>query len=398
MGEARRWPGLWVLGNRKRRAAGIPLLLGMAGLAGSALLAGQAGAAEVVAARPGAPSATEGTLNGVTCVSGKDCVAVGQELTSRRAQKNLAEKWNGTRWSAVNPPQPAGSRGGTLNAVSCPSAKNCIAVGDYFKLGKTIPQADRWNGSKWTSTMVPAPASSGVVALDGVACVSAGNCWASGQAGRLTLVEHWNGNKWSRVSSPSPHPAKPNLLSGMACPGAHECWAVGLTFPGNFSGSLTERWTGSKWTVVRTPTAKTGELAGDACARTSACMAVGISNNLFPIAQRWTGSAWVATTVPKFSGEKNGDLTAVACPSRAACVAVGNFFQGKVATVLAEKWNGSKWAATKAKAPAGSSFATLQGVACTSARNCWAAGEFFGHGSASFLLIEHWNGKAWSVS
>jgi hypothetical protein len=51
MGEARAMLGGLARGHRRRRAAGMPLLLGIAGLAMSALLAVQAGAAEAIAAR-----------------------------------------------------------------------------------------------------------------------------------------------------------------------------------------------------------------------------------------------------------------------------------------------------------------------------------------------------------
>lgn len=397
MGDARVLPGGMARDIRRKRAAGVPLLLGMVGLTVSALLAGQADVVAAVAAGPVTARAAAGQLNGVTCVSAKSCVAVGESVNSKHVQANLAEKWNGTRWSATSPPQPSGSIGGGLNAVSCTSTRNCIAVGGYFKPGKTIPQADRWNGSKWTSTAVAAPTSPGSADLDAVACVSASNCWAAGQAGTATLIEHWNGRKWSLAKSPSPHPTE-NVLSGVACAGGRECWAVGLTFPGHYSGSLTERWNGSKWAVVSTPTAKTGELAGDACASTSACMAVGIGNSLFPIAQRWTGSKWAATTVPKVSGEQNGELRGVACPGHAACIAVGSYFQGKTTAALAEKWNGSKWAAVKPKSPAGSTYASLNGAGCAGASDCWAVGGYLGSGPGSFLLIEHWNGKSWSVS
>jgi hypothetical protein len=382
-------------GGRGRRAASVPLILGGAGLAVSVLVAGQAGAA--VAAPRAAASAAQGNLNGVTCVSSKDCIAVGRAVGSNGLGHNLAEQWNGKKWSAAVPPGPARSKGSFLESVSCTSARNCIAVGAYGKSGDvTSPQADRWNGKKWSAVKVAVP--KGSSSLGAVACASPSDCWAAGAAGDLTLIEHWNGKKWSKAKSPSPHPAKPNVLSGIACPGARECWAVGYTFPTNFTGSLTARWNGKKWAAASTPTSKSGQLIGDACAATSACLAVGIGNSLFPIAQHWTGSAWKTTTVAKVSKEKSGELNGVACHGRAACVAVGSYFQGKITQILAEKWNGSRWSAVTAKGPAGTNFASLNGAACSSAGNCWAVGIYFGKGSASFPLIEHWNGKSWKKS
>ncbi len=368
----------------------------MAGLAASLLLAGQAGAVAATGPRPAAGSGAQGQLSGVSCVSAKECVAVGLAISSKEVRTGLAEKWNGKHWSRMSAPEPAGSTGSTLNAVSCATARSCMAVGAHYKPGKTLPEADRWNGSKWTSTTVPAPGA-GSDTLDAVACLSATNCWASGSAGDLTLVEHWNGKTWSTTHSPSPNPAKPNLLSGLACASTRECWAVGLTFPASDGGTLTEKWDGGKWAVQTTPSSKAGQLLGDSCASTSACMAVGIGNSLFAIAQRWTGSKWVTTSVPKVSGEKDAELQAVACPARTACVAVGSYYNGTATTLMAQKWNGSSWAAMKVPGPSGTTYASLSGAACTSASNCWAVGYYLGTGSAAFPVIRHWNGTTWSA-
>ena len=80
-----------------------------------------------------------------------------------------------------------------------------------------------------------------------------------------------------------------------------------------------------------------------------------------------------------------GELHAVWCTGASNCVAVGdNFSQGG--------GNGEP-----TPNPTGASFTFLQGVACTSGSNCWAAGEW-GSPTGPRTLIEHWNGRAWSVT
>ena len=113
----------------------------------------------------------------------------------------------------------------------------------------TLPTAERWNGTKWSVLTVPAPTGTTDAYLSAVACVSGTDCWGAGASMDSTLAEKWNGSKWSIVASPSPSAGKPNVLTGVACPSARECWAVGYTFPGSLSGSLIERWNGSKWAV-----------------------------------------------------------------------------------------------------------------------------------------------------
>ena len=368
----------------------------------AATLAAAALAAATTAAglpRPGGPAtAVAGDLYGVACASATACVAVGQRSsTSSGPGGTLAEKGNGTTWSVVSSPNPTGSDGARLYAVTCTSATNCLAVGEYSTAShSTLPMAEKWNGTKWSLVTVPAPTGATSAYLEAIACTSASNCWASGGNSDNTLAERWNGTKWSIVSSPTPNPGKPNVLSGIACPSASECWAVGYTFPGNFTGSLTEKWNGSKWSVVTTPSSASGELIGDSCPSTSACMAVGIGNNLFVLGQRWTGTKWVNAAPVTPSGASTSQLNAVACTGAKSCESVGVYNQSSTNPTLGESWNGTKWSVQTMPAISGSTYATLQGISCTSASNCWATGESISSSSTSPLL-EKWNGSAWKV-
>jgi hypothetical protein len=371
-------------------------MLAGAGLAAGSVLAG--GASAAVAAPPVVTAAAAGTLSGVSCASAKNCMAVGGRLGTRKGPgSSLAERWNGKKWSVVATPEPAGAHGGTLYSVTCTSTRNCVA-GGLFDTSAHSPRAvaEHWNGRKWSVTAVPVPKGSSASYLFATACSSATTCWAAGASGNSTLIERWNGKKWSRVSSPSPHPAKPNVLNGLACASARECWAVGYTFPGADSGSLTEAWNGKSWKAVSTPSSKAGELVGAACARPAACLAVGIGNNLFALAQRWTGHGWVSTPTPKPSGASSAQLDAAACAGPSACVGVGMYSATGKFKVLAQRWTGARWVAATAASPVGATVATLAGAACVSASNCWAVGRDE-TASDTFVLFEHWNGKAWSI-
>lgn len=372
----------------------VGVVVGAAGLmAGSVLAAGGA-----AGAAPAVTAGVAGTLSGVSCAGAKFCMAVGGHLGTKKGPGEiLAERWNGRAWSVVPIPVPAGAAGSSLDSVTCDSSKNCVAAGSYERSGSLRAVAEHWNGSKWSVTTVPVPRGSTTSGLYATACSSAGACWAAGSSGDHTLVVRWNGKKWSLVSSPSPNPAKPNVLTGLACASAKECWAVGYTFAATYSGSLTEQWNGKSWRVVTTPSSKSGQLIGVTCARPAACLAVGIGNNLFGLAQRWTGSKWVSTPTPRPSGASTAELNATACAGPSACVAVGQYSAKSKDLVLAQRWTGSRWQAAKAVTPAGSIVALLAGASCVTASNCWAVGRAEST-SNTLVLIEHWTGKSWSVS
>jgi hypothetical protein len=105
----------------------------------------------------------------------------------------------GPRWSRVPSPFP-GSYDAYLNGVSCPSATDCIAVGWAYPPNGAIIRAlvERWDGHAWTLMTSPKPTGSpGDADLNGVACPSTTSCFAVGyfQSGFApnafkTLVEH----------------------------------------------------------------------------------------------------------------------------------------------------------------------------------------------------------------
>jgi hypothetical protein len=132
-------------------------------------------------------------------------------------------------------------------------------------------------------------------------------------------------------------------------------------------------------------------------------MAVGLFGPLTdsrPLAERWTGRRWVRDKVPQPRDGFGGELLAVSCTTPAACVAVGDYdsLVGRGGQkVLAERWNGRRWRVLRTPNPAGDSI-ELAGVSCRSASWCEAAGSYARSGQGTFFgLIEHWNGRQWTI-
>src|SRR5689334_16741878 len=100
-----------------RRRAGR-VLAGAAGVALAVALLGSSVAA--AAPRHRVTVTAHGFLDGVSCSSGSNCVAVGQRAPAQGFGGTLAERWNGTTWSKVASPSPGGSSGARLTGVACP--------------------------------------------------------------------------------------------------------------------------------------------------------------------------------------------------------------------------------------------------------------------------------------
>src|SRR5205823_12264314 len=118
--------------------------------------------------------------------------------------------------------------------------------------------------------------------LSAVTCTSASDCWAVGDYVipncngfySSTLVEHWNGAAWSIIPSPNASTTQDNQLRGVTCTSASDCWAVGQ-YNTDFSSphTLVEHWNGAAWSIVSTNITPENVPYGVTYTSTSACSA-----------------------------------------------------------------------------------------------------------------------------
>jgi hypothetical protein len=149
-------------------------------------------------------------LEGVSCVSTHDCVAVGNT-----AGQVLVEHWNGTSWVVQDTPKQRFAYG--LTSVSCLSSDFCLAVGDSG-LG------ERWNGHSWQLTP---RAGSHQLGFGGVACTSTTSCFAVGALGlsrSRAIADEWDGKRWRMQSVRA---SVESGLGSVSCPTPYNCVAVG---------------------------------------------------------------------------------------------------------------------------------------------------------------------------
>ncbi len=322
-------------------------------------------------------------LDAVACPAANECVAVGNQ------QASLA--WNGKSWRRLTMPKPAGTGEFVLAGVSCASKVSCVAVGGAEKNGALVNMAVAWNGARWR--LLPKPPALATA----VSCPAPGRCVAVGQGPSLT----WNGRSWhtapvsdgdfefDSISCVSTSFCVALLLS-TALEWNGKAWttmpqtkifdneAVWCTSPTNCMdvGQQATHWNGKTWTPVRIT--KADKLDVVSCAGTNFCLSLGDSNaaSLATVspAERWNGASW--QVVPPSSVPN----PALSCTSAQFCLAVAKF-----GGPGAQQWNGSKWTTV----PAPTQQSDTQALSCSSATNCIAVG-----GSTASI----WNGTSWTVT
>jgi len=264
----------------------------------------------------GTGAMAENELTDVTCISARNCWAVGDFWTDGSARINQVLHWNGRAWSRLRVPEPGGTRKAaenTLNSVRCPAPSRCLAVGHASAGAQALNQALTWNGRSWHRQQILSPfsASGAGDGLNSLGCGAPRSCLAVGNVNlpgeTLDQASRWNGHGWSRSFPVQPGgsgPGATNVLRWITCVSARNCWAVGSyadTNPAGFIHNQTQRWNGQRWILVHAPNPRTDP------------------------------------------GDVN-ILNSVRCTDSVNCWAVGSRRHGSVTSDEFLRWNGKKWA------------------------------------------------------
>jgi hypothetical protein len=223
---------------------------------------------------------SQDSLAAVSCSWPADCMAVGYK---DQQHELLIERWQGARWTIQSAPTPAGSTHSTLSGVSCVTRRWCMAVGNYAAAsGGIFEFAEIWTGGRWSilpTKEIPDSASD----FAAVSCTSQEACTVGGDYGtseaeNYPLAERWNGKDWTVQSVPHPEGQLNSMLNAVACSTAHACTAVGNYF--TETGQIYtfgESWNGKTWVLQPTvnPSEQNNSLSGVACTSATACTAVG---------------------------------------------------------------------------------------------------------------------------
>ena len=394
----------------------------------------------------------EARLSGISCTSASTCSAVGTYTMLGGAEgQMLAARWGGTSWTFEGSSNLKGQNSTTPPAVSCTAANQCTAVGTSSQITwesqtETMPLAMRWNGSSWSLQATTHPEQPSASMLEAISCSSSAQCVAVGKEGYGpgNFAGYWNGNKWAIVGQEaiapelgvgsaavscaplstcmaigssagvsgtwvvhqfsegsgyneeftefaSPPGAVSVNLRSLSCTSASACVAVGYYEENGEYKTLAETFDGS-WSIQETPGGGDGHeaLRSVSCVSATYCMAVGEAN-AEPFAASWDGEGWSATE-PEAS---DGGLKSVSCRSASFCMAVGDTDEGEIVT---ERWDGESWSAVETDLESeveGLAEARLSGVSCTAASSCSAVGSYL-VGSEERTLALQWDGTGWS--
>jgi hypothetical protein len=190
-------------------------------------------------------------LSSVAILSPTDVWAAGPNHTDPTGLPLV--HWDGTQWSRVTPPAPAGATWVSVNALSA-------SAGDLWALAsasvncsnstcETEYFAARWDGTGWSLTpALPA----GFTAGTNISADSPTDVWVVG--GGAGDAAHYNGSTWSTFAMPA--------TSGQTDLGLHEiaarggqAWAVGSTHESsnNSTHAAVYHWDGLTWSSVGFP-------------------------------------------------------------------------------------------------------------------------------------------------
>jgi hypothetical protein len=410
---------------RRVAVAGLVLLASVVGC-----VVVPAGArAEPVAARAAAISLQAGAPT-ISCVTTADCLAIGGggglDSSAVPVPARVA-RWNGTSWKGVGLTVPTGYRYAELDGLSCRGAKFCVAAGldDVRASGSGLVHALAlaYNGSSLRPMTLPLPRSTIGSSLTAVSCATARNCVAVGGAGgdtaafgkegSVALVETWNGSRWTlhTVSAPG----RTIMLSNVSCTPAGFCMVAGDSFNASFKQSLyVASWNGRKLTTLKAPAVDATNLEatmGLSCATSSDCALVGAvedpGSSAFAstaFAYIWNGRTWQRASVRWPKGTTSSDLADVSCRAAGRCEAVGSISSAPATSfsppteATAVALGGTAGTVQPVRPPSTGYSDRFDAVSCLPWGTFVAVGQIGKTTANSWpLMTGVWNTKAWKL-
>ena len=323
-------------------------------------------AARIAALPADGTSVPQGYLPALSCPSAGNCAAAGDYAGAGAVTKGLLLNEVGGVWrqptAIIAPPGAGANPGTTPYGISCGSPGNCVVAGSYQNAkGSVLGFVDEAVAERWrpaAQALLPANAlrSKQNAQIRAVVCSSPGNCSASG-----VYLDH---------ASPAPR------TQGFVLNEVHGVWGRGaevrLPTHANFN-----------------PLVSLGQMA---CASLGNCVATGSyiddTNATQGLIVDEVRGAWQAGRTLTLPGNANAypgaSLSSTACPAAGTCTAIGTYENatGAIEGLTVSESAGAWGRAVPIALPPGAAtnphvfLYGFGGISCANAANCSTGGQY----------------------
>jgi hypothetical protein len=373
----------------------------------------------------------------IVCTSSGNCVSGGAFTDGNQAdQAFLAQETNG-KWSSAMEVGAALNTGGLgqIVAISCPSAGNCTAEGNYTDLGSAVHTfvINQVNGTWGFPTEVPdytALALQDTSQMLVLSCSSTTTCVGLG-----TYVNHLAG-----VAQPIIYTETNGVwgtpvevqgsaafnTNGLALPGGLDCTSVGNCAAGGdvvvvtSTGAFVEPWLVSETNGVWGPIAAipgvaalsredAASLTALSCGSDGDCVAGGDYLNTSGNSQAYVaseqGGVWGSATqlfaTQLLGSGLSNTVNSVACPSAGNCTAIGAFADAKgISQAFVVDDTNHTWGSASeipgVQALNNNAGATLTELSCSAVGVCSAGGTYLDSAQKTQAFLINETSGSWS--
>ena len=222
-------------------------------------------------------------------------------------------------------------------------------------------------------------------------------------SGRRAAPVSLTGSGWGIVPSYNFN-SQDNVLASVSAISSIDAWAVGCYYPtgSQVLATLAHHFDGIRWTAFPLPNVGTEQnvLFGVSMTSTGLAWAVGYyESGKFrqnTLVEHFDGSVWSVVPSPS-PGARHNLLYGVAAITDQDVWAVGaEEDSAGLWHTLTEHWNGLEWSVVNALDP-GSNGNQLYAVKAIAANDVYAVGQQVDATFPNHALIEHWDGKSWSL-
>ena len=351
-------------------------------------------------------------IDSMPCTSAGNCSAGGSYTDgSGHSQVFVVDEVNGTWGNAIEVPGTAAlNAGGTaqINSVSCGSAGNCSAAGQYTDASNGLQAfvVDEVNGTWGNAIEVPGTAALNVTGYGyttAVSCASAGNCSASGRYSDATyatqafVVDEVKGTWGNAIEVPGTAALNAGdnaVTASVSCPSAGNCSAGGWYSDGSGNGEVfvVSEVNGTWGNAIEVPgiaalnAGDNAQINSVSCASAGNCTAGGSytegSAHWQAFAVSEVNGTWGnAIEIPGIAALNVGGsafITSVSCASAGNCSADGDYHDGTYYQAFVVSEVNGTWGKA-IEVPGTTAFggdALATSVSCASAGNCTAGGSY----------------------